>query len=161
MLNKELDIQLRPTVLKDLPVLFQFQLDEKAAYLAAFMPANWTDEAAYITKYTRLLQDTTVNNQTLFLEDTIVGSIAKFKIENTTEITYWIDSKFWGRGVATNALNQFLALETIRPIFARVAFDNIGSQRVLEKCGFKQIGKDQGFANARGIEIEEYVYKLL
>lgn len=42
----------------------------------------------------------------------------------------------------------------------RVAFDNFGSQKFLEKCGFVKIGKEQGFANARQEVIEEYVYKL-
>jgi RimJ/RimL family protein N-acetyltransferase len=41
-----------------------------------------------------------------------------------------------------------------------VAFDNQGSQKVLEKCGFVKIGTDKGFANARQAEIEEYIYKL-
>ncbi|RYF99627.1 MAG: N-acetyltransferase, partial [Chitinophagaceae bacterium] len=40
------------------------------------------------------------------------------------------------------------------------AFDNIGSQKVLEKCGFTKIGNDRGFAHARQAEIEEYIYKL-
>ena len=47
-----------------------------------------------------------------------------------------------------------------RPLFARVAYDNYGSQKVLEKCGFKTIGKDTGFANARKMEIEEFIYKF-
>jgi [ribosomal protein S5]-alanine N-acetyltransferase len=58
------------------------------------------------------------------------------------------------------ALKNFLKLELTRPIFGRVAFDNKGSQRVLEKCGFIKIGTDKGFANARQAEIEEYIYNL-
>lgn len=50
--------------------------------------------------------------------------------------------------------------ETIRPIHGYVAFDNSGSQRVLEKCGFRKIGSDRGFAKARQAEIEEYIYRL-
>ena len=41
-----------------------------------------------------------------------------------------------------------------------VAKDNIGSNRVLEKCGFKIIGEVKGFANGRGKETEEYLTKL-
>lgn len=89
-----------------------------------------------------------------------MGSIAKFVINGDAEITYWVDRKFWGQGIATNALNEFLTVEKTRPIFGRVAFDNFGSQKVLEKCGFFKIGSDKGFANARQIEIEEFIYKL-
>ena len=160
MATNKLEIILRPTEISDLDFLFQFQLDKEGGYLAAFMPTDPTDKAAYISKYTKLLNDPTVNNQTIIIDNIIVGSIAKFVIEGDTEITYWIDRKFWGQGIATKALNNFLEIETIRPIFGRVAFDNFGSQKVLEKCGFVKIGMDKGFANARQAEIEEYIYKL-
>ena len=160
MNNNKPEIVLRPTAISDLDTLFQFQLDKEGGFLAAFMPKDPTDKAAYINKYTKLLNDPTVNNQTILLNNIIVGSIAKFVMEGDTEITYWIERKYWGQGIATAALNKLLAMETIRPIFARVAFDNFGSQKVLEKCGFEKVGADKGFANARQIEIEEYIYKL-
>ena len=56
---------------------------------------------------------------------------------------------------------DFLKNENTRPIKGRVAFDNYPSQKVIEKCGFIKIGKDQGFANARQAEIEEYIYSLM
>ena len=161
MTIRELDIKLRPTEISDLNFLFQFQLDKEGGYLAAFMPKDPTDKSAYLNKYTKLLDDPTVNNQTIILDNIIVGSIAKFVMEGDTEITYWIDRKFWGQGIATIALIEFLVIETNRPIFGRVAFDNFGSQKVLEKCGFVKVGSDKGFANARQTEIEEFIYKLI
>lgn len=160
MANNYPDIKLRTTEISDLDFLFQFQLDKEGGYLAAFMPKDPADKVAYIEKYSRLLDDPTVNNQTIIIDNTIVGSIAKFVMGGDTEITYWIDKKFWGQGVATKALKEFLIIETIRPIFGRVAFDNFGSQKVLEKCGFEKVGTDKGFANARQMEIEEFIYKL-
>ncbi len=154
-------LQLRPTEVTDLDTLFQFQRDKEAGYLAAFMPKDPADKSAYLNKYTKLVNDPTVNNQTIILDKIIVGSIAGFFIEGDREITYWIDKTFWGQGIATKALKEFLSIETIRPISGRVAFDNFGSQRVLEKCGFIKIGSDKGFANARQAEIEEYIYKLI
>ena len=142
MTNFKIDIKLRLTEVEDLDTLFQFQLDKEGGYLAAFMPEDPTNKTTYINKYKKLLNDPTVNNQT------------------SAEITYWIDRKFWGKGIATKALNEFLAIETIRPIFGRVAFDNFGSQKVLQKCGFEKISVDKGFANARQMEIKEYIYKL-
>ena len=98
--------------------------------------------------------------RTIKVNDVIAGSIAKFVMETEAEVTYWIDRKSWGQGIATTSLNDFLKIEQVRPIYARVAFDNYGSQKVLEKCGFVKIGKEKGFANARQAEIEEYIYKL-
>ena len=160
MVTNKNEINLRPTTISDLDFLFQFQVDKEGGYLAAFMPKDPTDKSAYLSKYTKLLDDPTVNNQTIILDNIIIGSIAKFVMEGETEITYWIDRKFWEQGIATKALKEFLDIETTRPIFGRVAFDNFGSQKVLEKCGFVKIGSDKGFANARQAEIEECIYKL-
>jgi RimJ/RimL family protein N-acetyltransferase len=160
MKNGNHDIRLRPTVALDLETLFRIQLDREAIFLAAFNSQDPTDKPAYFAKYMRLLSDPTVNNQTIIVGATIVGSIAKFVMEGDAEITYWIDRDFWGQGIATAALKNFLRIETTRPLFGRVAFDNFGSQRVLEKCGFTRIGSDRGFANARQMEIEEFIYRL-
>jgi RimJ/RimL family protein N-acetyltransferase len=154
------DLTLRPTEISDLEHLFLFQLDAEAGYLAAFMPEDPSDKNAYIKKYEGLLTNPTVNMQTILVDENIAGSISKFEIEGEAEITYWIDKKFWGQGIATTALKYLLSIESTRPIFGRVAFDNLGSQKVLEKCGFVKIGKDKGFANARQTEIEEFIYKI-
>jgi [ribosomal protein S5]-alanine N-acetyltransferase len=154
-------LKLRPSEKSDLEFFFQFQLDEEANYLAAFTSKDPSDKEAYFEKFTKILDDPSINNQTILIGETIAGSVAKFEIEGDAEITYWIDRNFWGKGIATTALKNFLMIENTRPIFARVAFDNFGSQKVLEKCGFVKIGADKGFANARQAEIEEFIYKLV
>lgn len=159
-MDEKFDLTLRETEIADLEHLFQFQADKEAGYIAAFMPKDPTDKPAYLSKYTKLLADPTINNQTIILNGSIVGSVAKFIMHGDTEITYWIDKKFWKQGIATKALQQFLSIEPSRPIFGHVAFDNFGSQRVLEKCGFVKTGSDVGFASARQAEIEEFIYKL-
>lgn len=146
--------------ISDLDLLFEFQLDKESAYLAAFMPKDPTDKNAYLNKFKKLLEDPTVNNQTILLGGRIVGSVSKFIMEGEAEITYWIDRNFWGKGIATSALTRFLSIETTRPIYGRVAFDNYGSQKVLENCKFVKVGADRGFANARQAEIEEFIYRL-
>lgn len=155
-----IEIVLRPTVSDDLESLFEFQTDEEGMRLAAFTPKDPTDKSAYLSKYSGLLDVPTVNMQTILVGSVIAGSISKFEVENEAEITYWIDRKFWGKGVASTALDRFLLIEKTRPIYGRVAFDNFGSRRVLEKCGFVKIGEDRGFANARQKDIIEFIYKL-
>ena len=153
-------ITLTETEENELDTFFQFQLDQEANYLAAFTAKDPNDKKAYIEKYSKHLADPTIHMRTIRVNDVIAGSIAKFVMENEAGITYWIDKKFWGQGIATTALNEFLKIEQARPIYGHVAFDNYGSQKVLEKCGFVKIGKDKGFANARQAEIEEFIYKL-
>lgn len=154
------NITLTKTEKDDLNAFFRFQLDKEANYLAAFTAEDPNNKTAYIEKYTKFLTDPTINMRTIKVNDLVAGSIAKFVMENEPEITYWIDRKFWGQGIATTALKDFLKIEKIRPIYGRVAFDNYGSQKVLEKCGFVKIGTNKGFANARQTEIEEYIYRL-
>lgn len=154
------NITLVETKNDDLNVFFQFQLDAEANHLAAFTAKDPNDKAAYIEKYSKHLADPTIHMRTIKVNDVIAGSIARFFIEKEAGITYWIDKKFWGQGIASTALRDFLKMDKTRPIYGYVAFDNYGSQKVLEKCGFVKIGTDKGFANARQAEIEEYIYKL-
>jgi RimJ/RimL family protein N-acetyltransferase len=81
--------------------------------------------------------------------------------EGTPEVSYWLGRDYWGQGIATWALKEFLAFHNqTRPIYARVAKDNLRSRRVLEKCGFTVIDETTGFANARGAEIVELLLEL-
>ena len=57
-------------------------------------------------------------------------------------------------------LESFLQIVATRPLYARVAKDNIGSIRVLQKNGFTIDSEDKGFAHARGKQVEEYIMKL-
>ncbi len=68
--------------------------------------------------------------------------------------------KALGKGVATQALKKLLQEITHRPLFARAAKDNIRSIRVLQKCDFKIIGENKDFAQGRGEETEEYIFRL-
>ena len=154
-------IILKPTEIADLELLFEFQLDEEARHMAAFTSENSGNKEAYLKKYGELLQNPTITNRTIYYGNEVAGSIAKFEMDGHAEITYWIDKRFWGLGIATQALLELLKIEKSRPIFGRVAFDNFGSQKVLEKCGFSRIGEDKGFANARKEEIREYIYRLM
>lgn len=57
------------------------------------------------------------------------------------EIGFWIGEKYWGRGLMTDALK--LALEfgftslALEEITAWTFEKNVGSKKVLEKCGFR------------------------
>ncbi|EDY17599.1 conserved hypothetical protein [Chthoniobacter flavus Ellin428] len=81
--------------------------------------------------------------------------------DDRCEVTYWLGKEFWGHGLANRSLADFLAhVQKIRPIYARVAKDNMASRRILEKNGFALISASKGFANARGEEIEELLLEL-
>ncbi|HEX2899463.1 MAG TPA: GNAT family N-acetyltransferase, partial [Bacteroidia bacterium] len=118
------------------------------------------DKEAYMEKWTKIVANPDIRMQTIRFENKIVGSVAHFEMMGEIHVAYWIDQQHWGKGFATEGLRLFLKDAVQRPLLARVAHDDYGSQKVLEKCGFESIGKDKGFANARNQEIEEFVYRL-
>lgn len=153
-------ILLRRSIESDLEIFFLNQTDEEANQMAAFTPKDPFDKAAYIEKWTKLLKGDTINMQTILAGNEVVGCVVKFVMEGYAEITYAISKAWWSKGITTKAVKQFLEVEKTRPIFGRVAFDNYGSQKVLERTGFVKIDESLWFANARGKEIVEYIYKL-
>lgn len=155
------DLHLREVTDSDLPIFFEQQLDPDANHMAAFTSRDPADEEAFTAHWTRILADRTNTNRTILVSGQVAGNIACYEDEDgRPEVGYWIGKDYWGKGIATAALRAFLTVVTVRPIYARVAKDNLASLRVLQKCGFAIIGEDKGFANARGQEIEEYLLKL-
>jgi RimJ/RimL family protein N-acetyltransferase len=111
--------------------------------------------------WAKILGDETITIQTILFDGQVAGSVLSYVDEGgQREVSYWIGKSYWGKGVATRALVAFLDHIKVRPLYARAAQDNIGSLRVLEKCGFTRIGEGRGFSNARGEEVEEFLLRL-
>lgn len=153
-------ISIRPVEQEDLDHFFSHEQDMEAQKMAAFIPENFGDRDVFDSHWRRILEMETVVARTILHEGGVCGHIIKFEIEGEAEVTYWIDKVCWGRGIATKALSLLLKEVDQRPIFGRTAFDNIASQRVLEKNGFTKVGEEEGFANARGRKIREFVFRL-
>ena len=94
------------------------------------------------------------------VEGDVAGTIGSWGGPGEREVTYWIGRAHWGKGIATCALQAFLTVDPSRPLRGRVAHDNVASRRVLEKCGFRVVATERGFAEARSLEIEELVLRL-
>ena len=153
-------ILLRDVEEDDLPLFFAHQLDPEANYLAAFTAKDPTDRDAFIAHWAKILADENITIRTIMFAGQVAGHIVSHSWFGDPEISYWIGKEYWGQGIATQALSEFLNLVKIRPLYARVVKDNLASFRVLEKCGFIMDGEDKGFANARGQEVEEFILKF-
>ena len=74
-----------------------------------------------------------------------IGAIGLHPLEDiyrlNSEMGYWLGEKYWGMGITTEAIRQMVDYAfknfELERIFARPFGSNIGSQRVLEKAGFK------------------------
>ena len=156
------ELVLRDVVNDDLPFFFEYQLDQEANHMAAFTAKDPTNQDTFMAHWHRILADETNIVQTILFHGHVAGSVSSYEEEGRPEVTYWLGKEYWGKGIATRALREFLTQHNqTRPIYARVAKDNPGSRRVLEKCGFTVIGESKGFANARGQEIEELLLELV
>jgi RimJ/RimL family protein N-acetyltransferase len=158
--SSERSITLREVSPADLSVFFEHQQDAEANHMAAFTRGDPSDREAFDAHWQRVLDIDTVVVRAILRGGDVAGHIAKFERDGEAEVTYWLGRRHWGRGVATAALRQFLREYTPRPLFARVARDNVASVRVLEKCGFVAERVELGYAHARGREIEESVLRL-
>ena len=151
---------LREVLDEDLPVLFEHWTDPVAARMAAFTAPDHMDRDAFERRWSRLRADEAVINRAVVVDGEVAGTIASWGDPGEREVTYWIGRSYWGKGIATAALKAFLTVDASRPLRARVASDNVASRRVLEKCGFRVIATERGFAEARSSEIEEVVLRL-
>ena len=155
------NVQLRDVIESDLPIFFEQQLDPDANYMAAFTSREPTDRDAFMEHWAQILDNVSNINKTILFNDQVAGNIASYEDENDQrEVGYWIGKSYWGMGIASRALSAFLHCVKTRPLYARVAKDNIASLRVLEKCGFTICGEDKEFSNARGEEVEEFILSL-
>ncbi len=80
------------------------------------------------------------------------------------ELGYWIGEPFWGKGIISKAIPQILnyGFKTfdINRIFARPFHTNIGSQKVLEKAGFKLEAKIEKSLFKHGEYLDELIYAV-
>ncbi|WP_405611699.1 GNAT family N-acetyltransferase [Streptomyces sp. NBC_00076] len=154
-----MEIALREVHDSDLPVFFRQMNDPEAVRMAAFTPKDPADRDAFDALWKRIRASDAVA-RTVLADGDVVGSAAVYGEPGEREVTYWVDRAYWGRGVATSALRALVTEVPERPLYARVAADNEGSLRVLEKCGFRATARARGFANARREEIDEVVLTL-
>ena len=134
-------VSLRDVAEADLHVFFEHQLDPEAIQMAAF-PAR--DHDAFFAHWNRILRDETGTVKTIVVDGEVAGNIVSWRHDGVLEIGYWLGREFWGRGVATCALAAFVAATEERPLSAAAVEGNVGSMRVLEKCGFVRAGTEDG-----------------
>lgn len=129
------DVRLRTVGPTDLPIFFEHQLDTDATRMAAF-PSR--DRVAFDAHWaTNVLGNPVAVTRTVLVGDQVAGYVGSWTQDGDRLVGYWIGKEHWGHGVATRALGAFLRVVTERPVCAHVAKHNLGSIRVLEKCGFR------------------------
>lgn len=151
------DVFLRDVLPEDLPIFFGHQQDPVAIEMVAFTfrdPKNWQLFEAH---WKIILANPDNIIKTIVYQGQVAGNLVTFKMDGKREVGYWLGREFWGQGIGTNSLKQFLSLIVERPLYAHVAQDNHPSIKMLKKCGFEILGHQKSFSEYRNMEISETV----
>jgi [ribosomal protein S5]-alanine N-acetyltransferase len=80
----------------------------------------------------------------------------------SAEVGYWLGRRYWGRGIATEALravaDHAFAAHGLLRLFAVPFADNPASARVLEKAGFVREGTMRRSAVKAGRVLDQWLY---
>ena len=132
---------LREVVEGDLPILYEHECDPEASAMAVF-PSR--DRDAFMAHWAKTLANDSALTMAIVADGEIAGNIGCWEADGCRFVGYWIGREFWGRGLATQALAELLGIVDARPVRANVVRSNVASIRVLEKCGFVEIGVHTG-----------------
>ena len=147
---------LRDVVDDDIEVFFEHQNDAEAIRMAVWAPR---ERDAFFEHWRGILANEELLAKTIVSGDEVAGNITSWPRDGKRFVGYWVGREFWGQGLATKALAE-LAAELDRPLYAEVATTNVGSIRVLEKCGFTVVGTETEQDETFG-EIELFVMRLV
>lgn len=161
-------ISLRATRPGDVGMLFELHSDPEANAMAGTKPRT---REAYDAVWEKIFKDPKINSRVIEIETEngreIAGGVSVFQAprEGASDgsmldcLGYWIAKKHWGKGLASRAVAKFLREEEERrPLHATIAAANARSRRVLEKCGFRIVGRKMGEETERyvGCEVVEW-----
>ena len=132
-------IVLRNVEPADLLVFYQQHLDPESFRMAAVEPRE--DRQAFLDHWHANLAREDNLARTVVADGDVAGHVVSWVQDGDRMVGYWFGREFWGRGIATAAVAAFLREDIARPLKALVATHNVGSKRVLEKCGFAVVGR--------------------
>lgn len=132
------NVMLRAVQPADLPALFAFESDPRWCEVAVVKPRSaevfesvWADIfKAWATG------DSSVMQRTILVDGEICGLIGCRLLGDRHVVGYGLGQAYWGRGIASRALELLLEQMPIRPLYATAAASNAASIRVLIKHGF-------------------------
>ena len=150
-------VSLRSVEDADVDVFFVHQADPQAVEMAAF-PAR--DKDQFAAHWAKVRADDTLVLRTIVADGMVAGNIGSWQDNGQQLLGYWVGREWWGLGVATEALALLVDEVSIRPLYAHVAVHNVGSIRVLDKCGFRRDRVREATAPAPADGVEELIFVL-
>jgi len=161
-----MDFLLRPFVLQDAECLANNANNKKVArFLTDQFPSPYTiDDATSFIEMS--LKQTPSNIIAIDIEGQVAGGIGLHLqadiYKNNAELGYWLAEQYWGKGIMTKAVQRMVIYGfkyfELNRIYARPFGNNIGSQRVLEKSGFKLEARLSKTLVKNDVLLDELIY---
>jgi RimJ/RimL family protein N-acetyltransferase len=139
---RDTDLLLRPFVEADADAIVSALTDDEIARWIPLIASPYTHEDAegWLERcgavwaaeesYPFAIVDSTTGE--------LLGSIESHA--DTGTVGYWVKADARGRGIATRALRLACQWNSTRPLWLTTHPDNVASQRVAEKAGFRRVG---------------------
>lgn len=155
---------------RDAEELFEFEKNNRL-FFEQMVPGRGEDYYNFETfkiRHRELLTEQQENKSKFYLikdnSGSIVGRINLVDIDTTNEIAevgYRVGQEYGGKGIAARALKLLLETEIrVKKIKAKTTTNNIASQRVLEKNGFKQLSISDNKFEMNGKKLQFIDYML-
>ncbi|QPQ28859.1 GNAT family N-acetyltransferase [Lysinibacillus sp. JNUCC 51] len=156
---------------RDAEELFEFEKNNRL-FFEQMVPSRGEDYYNFETfkiRHKELLTEQQENKSKFYLikdnSDKIIGRINLVDIDTTNDIAevgYRVGQEYGGKGIGARALKLLLETEIIvKKIKAKTTTNNIASQRVLEKNGFKQVSTSDEFKmNGKKLQFIDYILEL-
>ncbi|KAK1440350.1 hypothetical protein QVD17_06175 [Tagetes erecta] len=159
-----MNVTLRPFRLSDADDLLQFAGDEQVTKFLGWQTLTTQAEALTFIKEVCIPHRW---RRSICLNDRSIGFVSVFYDDgHKADIGYVVAAKYWGQGIATVAVK--MAVKQVLIDFPEIvrfeAFtlvENKGSQRVLEKVGFKFEGVLRKYVKIKGSIVDTVVFSFL
>jgi ribosomal-protein-alanine N-acetyltransferase len=152
-------MELRKFSLEDSARITELLQDEKVSKWTSNIPFPYSETHA-IEWIEGTSKDDHRSPYAIEVNSEIIGCVSYwFNSELEIEIGYWLGKGYWGQGYSTKALTKMLSLSdfpAVPKIVAKVMIENIGSQRVLLKCGFTY--KSDCYCQKQGNKVDAKFY---
>ena len=103
--------------------------------------------AKFLPHYDRLITSDKIKIFVIRWNGHVAGAIEVEVNQDNYFVGYWLGKKYRGKGLASAALQSILegSAYANKPIVSRADEKNKKSQAVLERCGFKEISREDNW----------------
>lgn len=158
---------LRKIQISDLDDVFEYASDPLVSeFLTWYSHKTLEHTQSYLKYLQKLYRKGKFYDWGVEINGKLIGTVGFTQInlkDNSAEIGYVISRKFWGNGIATEAVNEILrfgfCILKYDRIFARIISDNNRSARVLFKCNFKKDNDSEDMI-IKGIHRKVYQFSI-